>query len=289
MSYNLPALSQESDISRYIKEISKFPMLEEQEEKNLAIALHESGDLKAAEKLVTSHLRLVVKIAYSFKHYGLPMMDIVSEGNIGLMRAVKKFDVNKGFRLSTYAMWWIKAQIQEHVLRSWSLVKIGTTLAQKKLFFNLKKIKNKILASDQKYLSNSDVTEISNELNVTEKDVIDMDSRLSQGDIYLFDQKSSSEDNDETLYDTLASEDESQEEIFAKKEESSDRVTILHQAIKTLNEREQYILSQRKLGEEVSTLDELSKKYEISKERVRQIEKRAIEKIAAFFELKKAC
>jgi len=279
---SLPVLDLESDLKAYIRKISAFPMLEAQEEQELAMRLQRDGDVKAAEKLVTSHLRLVVKIAYGFKNYGLSMMDIISEGNIGLMKAVKKFDVSKGFRLSTYAMWWIKAQIQEYVLRSWSLVKIGTTVAQKKLFFNLNKLKNKILDYDRENLGVDDVKLISNELGVSENEVKEMTSRMDQSDVYLFD-KTSNDEESNCLIDNLASTDANQEELYAERQEQNQHVTQLYAAIETLKDREKEIIMARKLTDAPKTLEELSIEYGISKERVRQIEARALEKIQEYF------
>jgi RNA polymerase sigma-32 factor len=278
----LPALTTESDISAYIKSIAVFPLLEPEEEKILSYKLRDTGDVKAAERLVTSHLRLVVKIAYSYKNYGLSMMDIISEGNIGLMRAVKKFDVTKGFRLSTYAMWWIKAQIQEYVLRSWSMVKIGTTVAQKKLFFNLNKLKNKILSYEKQYLAQEDVKLISNELGVTEAEVNEMSSRLDCGDIYLYDQVGGDSDAP-CLIDNLASDAESQEDLYANQQEREANLAMLKQAVNCLNEREEYIINNRKLSYNPRTLEDLSVEFKVSKERIRQIEARALEKIKEYF------
>lgn len=278
----LPVLSADSDLTAYIKNISTFPMLKQEEEQELSYKLRDHGDLKAAEQLVTSHLRLVVKIAYSYKNYGLSMMDMISEGNIGLMKAVKKFDITKGFRLSTYAIWWIKAQIQEYILRSWSMVKIGTTIAQKKIFFNLNKLKKKILSYEQNYLTKEDVKLISNELGVSESEVNEMSSRLDYGDIYLYD-KTSDESDAPCLIDNLVSDEINQEEIYANKQDNEAKITTLKQAIIHLNEREQYIINQRKLAENPKTLELLSKELQVSKERIRQIEKRAMEKIKSFF------
>lgn len=279
---NLPSLATESDLTAYIKNIAVFPMLELEEEKKLAQQLRDQGDVKAAEKLVTSHLRLVVKIAYGYKNYGLSMMDMISEGNIGLMKAVKKFDVTKGFRLSTYAIWWIKAQIQEYILRSWSMVKIGTTIAQKKLFFNLNKLKNKILSYEKEYLAKEDIKLISSELGVSEAEVNEMTSRLDYGDVYLYD-KTSADSEAPCLIDNLAVQEDNQEELYANKQEKEANLAKLTEALTHLNEREKYIINARKLTDNAKTLEELSLEFNVSKERIRQIEQRALEKIKIYF------
>ena len=280
---NLPALSSDSDIKAYIRKISELSMLSLEEEQELAINMAD-GDISAAHKLVTSHLRLVVKIALSYKNYGLPVMDLISEGNIGLMKAVKKFDVSKGFRLSTYAIWWIKAQIQEYLLRSWSLVKIGTTANQKKLFFNLAKIKNKLLKYDQEHLSLENIKDISSELSVSAAEIQEMESRLTQGDVYIYDKTGSNEEEGLSLADRLASNEKSQEEIIAENQEKTQNITTLHQAINQLKDRERDILIARKLNDTPKTLEDLSQEYGVSKERVRQIEAKALEKIKKYFE-----
>ena len=237
----------------------------------------ENGDTDAAHKLVTSHLRLVVKIAMGYRGYGLPVTDLISEGNIGIMQAVKKFDPDKGFRLATYAMWWIRASIQEYILRSWSLVKIGTTAAQKKLFFNLRRIKNKISALDDKDLSPTEVEKIANELNVPEKEVISMNRRMIGSDQSL--NSPYSDDGHGEWQDWLADEKPNQEAIFADAEELSVKQSILNESLILLSEREQDIISQRQLRENPKTLEELSKKYKVSRERIRQIEAKAFEKL----------
>ncbi len=279
---NIVNISLDSDISSYLNKIASIPMLEAEEEKHLALNLQRNNDLLAAEKLVSSHLRLVVKIAYSYKNYGLPMMDMISEGNIGLLKAVKKFDVAKGFRLSTYAMWWIKAQIQEYILNSWSLVKIGTSLTKKKLFFNLGKIKNKILDYEQNNLSLKQEKIIAKELGVNINDVKEMSSRLNQADLYLYDRVSNEEDSD-YMIDYIADNNIDQENILINSQEEEKNKEKLQLAIASLNEREKEILIARKLRDKPITLDVLSGKYKISKERVRQIEQAAFNKVKAYF------
>jgi len=274
---NLPVLSTESGLSRYLREIRKFPMLEPEEEYMLAKAFADRGDIGAAHKLVTSHLRLVVKIAGGFRGYGLPLVELISEGNIGLMQAVKKFNPEAGFRLSTYAMWWIKAAIQEYVLRSWSLVKMGTTAIQKKLFFNLRKLKHRLDAYHDGDLSPDEVKNIATELSVPERDVIDMDRRMKGSDYSL--NKTVGGDNDDEWGDFIADKAESHETIYGENEDMAQKKLMLANAMQDLNERERDILQQRRLAEEPATLDDLSRIYNISKERVRQIENRAMEKI----------
>jgi RNA polymerase sigma-32 factor len=273
---NLPTLSNEGGLSAYLTQIKKFPMLDAEEEYMLAKNWKTSGNLKAAEKLVTSHLRLVAKIAMGYKGYGLPINEMISEGNVGLMQAVKKFEPEKGFRLATYAMWWIKASIQEYILRSWSLVKIGTTTAQKKLFFNLKKIKNQIAPRSEGDLRNEHVTEIADKLDVSESEVISMNRRLSGKEFSL--NTSVGEDGDE-WQDWLVDKELDQELKFAQQEEMKNRKDLLSESIKILNDREKEILYSRRLNDEVTTLEDLSKKYKISRERIRQIENKAFEKL----------
>ena len=275
-SYNLPALSNEGGLSVYLAQIKKFPMLDAEEEYMLAINWKNNGSLKAAEKLVTSHLRLVAKIAMGYKGYGLPVNEMISEGNVGLMQAVKKFKPEKGFRLATYAMWWIRASIQEYILRSWSLVKIGTTTAQKKLFFNLKKIKNQIAPRSEGDLREEHVNEISNKLNVSKNEVVSMNRRLSGKEHSLNAQIG--EDGDE-WQDWLVDKEMDQELKFAQKEELNQRKDLLQNSIKILNDREKEILYSRRLNDEPTTLEDLSKKYKISRERIRQIENKAFEKL----------
>ena len=276
MNNNLPALSNEGGLSAYLAQIKKFPMLDAEEEYMLAKNWKTTGNVKAAEKLVTSHLRLVAKIAMGYKGYGLPVNEMISEGNIGLMKAVKKFEPEKGFRLATYAMWWIRASIQEYVLRSWSLVKIGTTTAQKKLFFNLKKIKNRIAPTTEGDLKDEHVSEIANKLNVDKKEVISMNRRLAGKEHSL--NAPLGEDGDE-WQDWLVDKKLDQELKFAQNEEMEQRKNLLSDSLKILNEREKEILYARKLNDEQITLNDLSKKYKISRERIRQIENKAFEKI----------
>ena len=275
-SYNLPALSNEGGLSVYLAQIKKFPMLDAEEEYMLAINWKNNGSLKAAEKLVTSHLRLVAKIAMGYKGYGLPVNEMISEGNVGLMQAVKKFKPEKGFRLATYAMWWIRASIQEYILRSWSLVKIGTTTAQKKLFFNLKKIKNQIAPRSEGDLREEHVNEIANKLNVSKNEVVSMNRRLSGKEHSLNAQIG--EDGDE-WQDWLVDKEMDQELKFAQKEELNQRKDLLQDSIKILNDREKEILYSRRLNDKPTTLEDLSKKYKISRERIRQIENKAFEKL----------
>ncbi len=276
MNNNLPTISNESGLSVYLEQIKKFPMLAAEEEYMLAKNWKTTGNIKAAEKLVTSHLRLVAKIAMGYKGYGLPVNEIISEGNIGLMQAVKKFEPEKGFRLATYAMWWIKASIQEYVLRSWSLVKIGTTTAQKKLFFNLKKIKNQIAPQSEGDLRPEHVSKIANKLDVKKDEVISMNRRLSGKEFSLNVQVG--EDGDE-WQDWLVDKELDHELKFAHKEEMGQRKELLKNSIKILNDREREILYSRKLNDKPTTLENLSKKYKISRERVRQIENKAFEKL----------
>ena len=273
---NLPALSNEGGLSAYLDQIKKFPMLAAEEEYMLAKNWKTTGNIKAAEKLVTSHLRLVAKIAMGYKGYGLPVNEMISEGNVGLMQAVKKFEPEKGFRLATYAMWWIKASIQEYVLRSWSLVKIGTTTAQKKLFFNLKKIKNRIAPTSVGDLRDEHVSEIASKLNVDKKEVISMNRRLAGKEHSL--NAPIGEDGDE-WQDWLEDKELDQELKFAQSEEMEQRKDLLSDSLKILNAREKEILYARKLSDDQTTLEDLSKKYKISRERIRQIENKAFEKI----------
>jgi RNA polymerase sigma-32 factor len=274
---NLPSLSNEGSLTHYLQQIKKFPMLSQKEEISLARKWIKKGDTDAAHKLVTSHLRLVARIAMGYKGYGLPITELISEGNIGLMQAVKKYDPEKGFRLSTYAMWWIRAAIQEYVLKSWSLVKIGTTAAQKKLFFNLKKIKNQLTSYNDGSLKPDQVKEIAERLDVTEAEVSDMEGRMSGTDYSL--NAVVSEDGESEWQDWLVDEDADQEVKLAEREELSKRKSLLSKAINILNEREQNIISARKLSEVPKTLEELSKTYKISRERVRQIEEKAFAKL----------
>ena len=273
----LPILSSEGSLAFYLQEIKKFPILTAEEEFMLAKRYKKHDDSDAAHKLVTSHLRLVAKIAMGYRGYGLPVTDLISEGNVGIMKAVKKFDPEKGFRLATYAMWWIRAQIQEYVLHSWSLVKIGTTAAQKKLFFNLRKLKNQLTSIDSGNLSPENVREIATKLDVKEAEVIDMNNRLYGGDQSL-NVKVSNEAETE-WQDMLVDQNEIQGEILEKKNEMSYRKKIFKKALEVLNEREKEILTLRKLRDKPLKLEELSVKFNISRERVRQIEEKALEKL----------
>ena len=274
---NLPTPSV-GGLSLYLAQIKKFPMLDAEEEYMLAKNWKERGSLKAAHKLVTSHLRLVAKIAMGYRGYGLPVSELVSEGNIGLMQAVKKFDPEKGFRLTTYAIWWIKASIQEYVLRSWSLVKIGTTSAQKKLFFNLKKIKNQIFAAEQGDLLPEHVTEIANQLNVREDEVVSMNQRLA-GHEHSLNAHVGNEEGDAEWQDWVVDEEADQELQISQRQELNQRQALLKNALHVLDEREKEILYDRRLIDEPKTLEELSQKYKVSRERIRQIENRAFEKV----------
>jgi len=276
---NYPVLRSENSLTKYIRDISQFPILSKEEEFEYAQKVYEEGDLESAKILITSHLRFVVKIASQFRNYGLPMTDLISEGSIGLMQAVKKFDPYKGFRLSTYAMWWIKAAIQEYVLHSWSLVKIGTTSAQKKLFFNLRKIKAKIMNFGRYNLEQEDIKLISESLNVSEQEVIDMDSRLQAKDSSLNAKVSQDDEDAVEIIDTLESQEELQDLIVDASRKKAKTTKMLSDALATLKDREYEILIARRFFDQPETLESLSKKYNISRERVRQIEARAIEKI----------
>ena len=271
------ALSPEQGLSRYLSEIRKFPMLEKNEEFMLARKWLENDDTQAAEKMVTSHLRLVAKIAMGYRGYGFPMAEVISEGNVGLMQAVKKFDPEKGFRLATYAMWWIRAAIQEYILRSWSLVKLGTTAAQKKLFFNLRRLKGEMKALDEGDLKPEQAKLIAEKLNVTEAEVYSMNGRMSGSDASL--NVPMGTDGDMEWQDWLADDDQGQAEEFADRQEYDARMDLLSNAMEDLNERERHILTERRLSEEPKTLEELSETYNVSRERIRQIEVRAFEKL----------
>ncbi|MGC6535409.1 MAG: RNA polymerase sigma factor RpoH [Parvibaculales bacterium] len=273
-----PAPSPEGSLSRYLNDIKKFPMLEADEEFQLAKDYAKSGSKTAAHKLVTSHLRLVAKIAMGYRGYGLPIGEVISEGNIGLMRAVQKFDPDRGFRLSTYAMWWIRAQIQEYILRSWSLVKIGTTAAQKKLFFNLRRLKGEISAIDGGTLNPEQAGEIADRLGVTSDEVLTMDTRLS-GDQSLNAPLKTGEDGDGEWQDWLEDQSDTQDVIVAENDERDARRQILLQAMQGLNERERDILMARRLADPPKTLEELSQIHDVSRERIRQIETRAFDKL----------
>ena len=276
-SRGLPALSSDSGLSRYLSEIRKFPLLTLEEEYMFAKRLKEHGDAEAARRLVTSHLRLVAKIAMGYRGYGLPIAEIVSEGNVGLMQAVKRFEPDKGFRLATYAMWWIRASIQEYVLRSWSMVKLGTTAAQKKLFFNLRKAKSNIGAIEEGDLTHAHTVKLADQLGVTEREVTDMNRRLSGPDSSLNAPLRSESESE--WQDWLADDTMDQETRMAEREELGDRHDLLSNAMSTLTERERDIIQSRRLQDEPATLEELSQKFGVSRERVRQIEVRAFEKL----------
>jgi RNA polymerase sigma-32 factor len=274
---SLPAFTADGGLSRYLAEIRRFPMLEPQEEFMLAKSWREHGDRDAAHKLVTSHLRLVAKIAMGYRGYGLPIGEVISEGNVGLMQAVKRFEPDKGFRLATYAMWWIRAAIQEYILRSWSLVKMGTTAAQKRLFFNLRKAKSRISALEEGDLKPDQLKQIASTLGVTEKEVIDMNRRLS-GDASLNSPIRTDSESGE-WQDWLVDESESQEAVLAESEEFDNRREALKSALSVLNDRERRIFEARRLADDPITLEELATEFGVSRERVRQIEVRAFEKI----------
>lgn len=274
---NMPSLSPEGSLSRYLQEIRKFPILEHQQEYMLAKAWREHDDRDSAHQLVTSHLRLVAKIAMGYRGYGLPVAELIAEGNIGLMQAVKRFEPERGFRLATYAMWWIRAHIQEYILRSWSLVKMGTTAAQKKLFFNLRKLKGQIQAIDEGDMSPQQVSKIATALNVPEQDVISMNRRLAAPDNSL--NAPVRMDGDGEWQDWLVDEGIDQETKLVEDEELSNRRQMLGTAMELLNERERHIIAERRLKDDPTTLEDLSKEYGISRERVRQIEVRAFEKL----------
>ena len=282
MSSNLPAtipaLGGEASLNRYLSEIRKFPILQPEQEYMLAKRYAEHQDPDAAKQLVTSHLRLVAKIAMGYRGYGLPVSELISEGNIGLMQGVKKFDAERGFRLATYAMWWIRASIQEYILRSWSLVKMGTTAAQKKLFFNLRRMKNQIDAFEDGDLKPADVTKIATDLGVTEQDVVSMNRRMAMGgDTSL--NVPMREDGESQWQDILRSEEPLQDTLVAEEQETLQRRELMASAMESLNERERHILTERRLTDDPRTLEELSQVYGVSRERVRQIEVRAFEKL----------
>ncbi len=273
----LPVPSGEGNLARYLQEIRKFPMLQPEEEYMLAKRWREHGDTEAAHRLVTSHLRLVAKIAMGYRGYGLPLSELISEGNVGMMQAVKRFDPDRGFRLATYAMWWIRAAIQEYILHSWSLVKMGTTAAQKKLFFNLRKLKSQMQAIEEGELPPEKVRAIAQQLDVSEQEVIQMNRRLASPDHSL--NAPLREEGEGEWQDWLVDESESQEIKLAEREEMRRRQRLLGEAMRTLNERERHILTERRLRDNPMTLEDLSQKYGISRERVRQIEVRAFEKL----------
>lgn len=278
MASSILNVTPENDLNKYLQEIRKFPLLTPEEEINFSKKWKENGDVEAAHHLVTSHLRLVAKIAMGYRGYGLPLNELISEGNVGMLQAVRRFDPDRGFRLATYAIWWIRAAIQEYILHSWSLVKMGTTAAQKKLFFNLRRIKGQIQAFNEGDIEPEQLQKIATTLGVTEDEVLQMDRRLSSVDHSLNSTIGDDQDGGE-WQNMLVDETENQEVNYAKAEEFSDRQTLLRNAMKDLNDRERYILTERRLNEEPVTLEELSKKYNISRERVRQIEVRAFEKL----------
>ena len=278
---NLPAPSPEQGLNRYMQEIRKFPLLEPEEEYMLAKAWAERQDPQAAHRLVTSHLRLAAKIAMGYRGYGLPQAEVISEANVGLMQAVKRFDPERGFRLATYAMWWIRAAIQEYILRSWSLVKLGTTSAQKKLFFNLRKAKAKVGALEEGDLRPENVAQIAKDLSVTEEEVVEMNRRLSGGDASLNAQVGGDGESATQWQDWLEDEDSDQAEAYEEKDELDTRRALLAQAMAVLNDRERDVLMQRRLADEPVTLEDLSASYGVSRERIRQIEVRAFEKLQA--------
>ena len=274
---SLPSISVEGNLSRYLQEIRKFPMLEPGEEYVLAKSWREHGDVDSAHKLVTSHLRLVAKIAMGYRGYGLPLAELISEGNVGMMQAVKRFDPERGFRLATYAMWWIRASIQEYILHSWSLVKMGTTAAQKKLFFNLRRLKGQMQAIEEGDLSPEGVKAIAEKLEVSEADVVSMNRRLQSPDHSL--NAPLRQDGEGEWQDWLVDDEQNQEARYAEDEELSKRRRLLNNAMETLNDRERHILTERRLRDNPTTLEDLSQEYDISRERVRQIEVRAFEKL----------
>ena len=284
----IPALTPDDNLSKYLARIRSFPILEKDEEYMLAKAWSEREDVEAAHQLVTSHLRLVAKIAMGYRGYGLPLSDLISEGNIGMMHAVKKFDPERGFRLATYAMWWIKASIQEYILRSWSLVKIGTTAAQKKLFFNLRRLKGKIDAIDGGDLRPDQVTHIAETLDVDESEVISMNQRMSGGDKSLNTPMASDIDGGGEWQDWIEDNRENQEVAFAEREGFEAQYSVIRDAIESLNPREQRIIQARRLTEPPLTLEDLSEEFEVSRERIRQIEVRAFEKLAEAVKIKSA-
>ncbi|PLK23084.1 RNA polymerase sigma factor RpoH [Porphyrobacter sp. TH134] len=279
-SSTLPALNGEQSLNRYLSEIRKFPILTAEQEYMLAKRYQEHEDPEAAAQLVSSHLRLVAKIAMGYRGYGLPVADLISEGNVGLMQGVKKFEPDRGFRLATYAMWWIKASMQEFILRSWSLVKMGTTAAQKKLFFNLRRMKKQLEAYEDSDLSPEDVTKIATDLGVPEQEVINMNRRMMMGgDGSLNTQMRGGEEGSGEWQDWLTDDRPLQDETVAEAEESQMRMAMLAEAMGSLNERERHILTERRLTEKPQTLEELSQAYDVSRERIRQIEVRAFEKL----------
>ena len=279
----LPVITSENDIYPYLKKINQFPMLTDEEEKKLAIDWLKNGNTKAAQKLVTSHLRLVAKIAMGYRGYGLPLFDLISEGNLGLIQAIRKFDPDKGFRLATYAIWWIRASIQEYVLHSWSLVKIGTTAAQKKLFFNLRRLRNQLKKYEEGYLTNDQIKSISQDLGVTEDEVKQMEGRVFNQDFSL--NTPLNDENDSEWIDQVEDDNIDVVTRVEERDELDKRKVLYNQAVKKLEPRELEILTARRLDEEPKTLEDLSQKYSISRERVRQIENKAIKKLQEEIEL----
>lgn len=277
MASTMTTLAPDVSLTRYMQEIRKYPMLSHEEEERLARAWRDHGDTEAAQKLVTSHLRLVAKIAMGYRGYGLPLAELISEGNVGMMQAVKRFDPDRGFRLSTYAMWWIRAAIQEYILHNWSLVKMGTTAAQKKLFFNLRRLKGQMQAIEEGDLQPEQVERIAHLLDVPEEDVVNMNRRLSGGDSSL--NAAIKLEGEGEWQDWLADDAESQETVLAEREEMSGRKALLTTALETLTPRERHIIIERRLKDNPATLEELSQHYNISRERVRQIEVRGFEKL----------
>ena len=273
----LPVITSENDIYPYLKKINQFPMLTDEEEKKLAIDWLKNGNTKAAQKLVTSHLRLVAKIAMGYRGYGLPLFDLISEGNLGLIQAIRKFDPDKGFRLATYAIWWIRASIQEYVLHSWSLVKIGTTAAQKKLFFNLRRLRNQLKKYEEGYLTNDQIKSISQDLGVTEDEVKQMEGRVFNQDFSL--NTPLNDENDSEWIDQVEDNNIDVVTRVEEKDELHKRKALYNRAVKKLEPRELEILTARRLDEKPKTLEDLSQKYSISRERVRQIENKAIKKL----------
>jgi RNA polymerase sigma-32 factor len=278
---SIPATGGETGLNRYLAEIKKFPILAPEEEYMLAKRWREHDDTEAAAKLVNSHLRLVAKIAMGYRGYGLPVSELISEGNIGLMQGVKKFEPDRGFRLATYAMWWIRASIQEFILRSWSLVKMGTTAAQKKLFFNLRRMKNQIEAFEEGDLKPADVAKIAKDLGVTEEEVVSMNRRMGMGGDTSLNAPLASTEGESQWQDFLVDSGPLQDEIIAEDEETRVRHDLLMDALETLNDREKHILTERRLTDDPKTLEELSQVYDVSRERIRQIEVRAFEKLQA--------
>ena len=274
---NLPAVIDEKSLVSYLERIKKFPVLSEEQEKELVTDLQKNGNLQAAQILITSHLRLAAKIAFTYRNYGLPLLDLISEANIGLMQAVKKFDLNKGVRLATYAIWWIKAAINDYILRSWSLVKIGTRAAQKKLFYNLQRIKARLGIFENKELTPDEVKSIASELMVEEKDVTEMNRRLCGGDASL--NVAVSDDDDDEKIDFIVDKSQNVEENLARRQDAHMKSEILSDCLLKLDEREQYIIKHRMLTDNPDTLADISSKFNISRERVRQIEKKAFEKL----------